>query len=156
MTTTLSEANEAMRRAVKDRLDNTDPSDEKLIGYTREEMQAAADFVANRKEFAEWKESGSPRGAHEWKKLHDELHKLHVEKTAQYGHEESSFANIEASALCGVEPWRRCLCDLSDCVVRMQRYANGQPVDWENALKDAAMWAMLCLLMLRREEQGGA
>ena len=152
MTTTLEAANEAMRRAVKDRLDNTDPSDDKLIGYDRETMQAAADFVQARKEFREWKQSGQPRGADEWQKLHDELHQLHVEKTAQYGHEESAFANIEASALCGVEPWRRCLCDLSDCVVRMQRYANGQPVDWENALKDAAMWAMLCLLMLRRED----
>ena len=29
-------ANEAMRRAVKDRLDNTDPNDEKLIGYKPE------------------------------------------------------------------------------------------------------------------------
>ena len=137
MTTALNEANEAMRRAVRDRLANTDPTDEKLIGY-----KPAAEMIQR---------FGLPRGADEWQKLHDELHQLHVEKTAQYGHEESAFANIEASALCGVEPWRRCLCDLSDCVVRMQRYANGQPVDWENALKDAAMWAMLCLLMLRRE-----
>jgi hypothetical protein len=76
---------------------------------------------------------------------------LHTEKTSQYGHVDSAFANVEASALCGVEPWRRCLCDLSDCVVRMQRFANGQPVDYENALKDAAMWAMICLVMLRRE-----
>jgi hypothetical protein len=33
----------------------------------------------------------------------------------------------------------------------MQRFANGQPVDYENALKDAAMWAMIALVMLRRE-----
>lgn len=92
-----------------------------------------------------------PRGSSEWRRLHDELLALHVEKTGQYGHEDSAFANVEASALCGVEPWRRCLCDLSDCVVRMQRFANGQPVDYENALKDAAMWAMICLVMLRRE-----
>ena len=32
MTTTLEAANEAMRRAVMERLSNTDPSDEKLIG----------------------------------------------------------------------------------------------------------------------------
>lgn len=92
-----------------------------------------------------------PPGALEWRRLHAELFTLHAEKTAQYGHEESAFANVEASALCGVEPWRRALCDLSDCVVRMQRYANGQPVDYENALKDAAMWAMIALVMLRRE-----
>ena len=92
-----------------------------------------------------------PRGSGEWRRLHEELLALHTEKTGQYGHVDSAFANVEASALCGVEPWRRCLCDLSDCVVRMQRFANGQPVDYENALKDAAMWAMICLVMLRRE-----
>jgi hypothetical protein len=52
-----------------------------------------------------------PRGAAEWRELHDELFDLHVEKTSQYGAKDSAFANVEASALCGVEPWRRCLCD---------------------------------------------
>lgn len=100
-------------------------------------------------------ETNLPSGAEEWRALHDELFQLHVEKTGQYGHEDSAFANVEASSLCGVEPWRRALCDLSDCVVRMQRYANGQPVDYENALKDAAMWAMIALVMLRREHGHG-
>lgn len=156
MTTALEEANEVMRRAVRERLDNTPKDDPKMKGYEPAESccdggqchprsPSAAEIV---------KRFGLPRGADEWQQLHDELHRLHVEKTRQYGHEESAFANIEASSLCGVEPWRRCLCDLSDCVVRMQRYANGQPVDWENALLDAAMWSMLCLLMLRREQRG--
>lgn len=100
-------------------------------------------------------ETNLPRGAEEWRALHDELFQLHVEKTGQYGREDAAFANVEASSLCGVEPWRRALCDLSDCVVRMQRYASGQPVDYENALKDAAMWAMICLVMLRREQNNG-
>lgn len=100
-------------------------------------------------------ETNLPSGAEEWRALHDELFQLHVEKTSQYGREDAAFANVEASALCGVEPWRRALCDLSDCVVRMQRYANGQPVDYENALKDAAMWAMIALVMLRREHGHG-
>jgi hypothetical protein len=82
----------------------------------------------------------------------DELRALHVEKTAAYGSDRSAFANVEASALCGVEPWRRALCDLSDCVVRMQGHANGNAaVDWENALKDAATWSIIALIMLRRE-----
>lgn len=92
-------------------------------------------------------------GSDEWLALHDEMRRLHLEKTGQYGCDESAFANVEASGKCGVEPWRRALCDLSDCVVRMQRYANGQDVDYENALKDAANWAMIALVMLRREHQ---
>lgn len=84
----------------------------------------------------------------------DELRALHVEKTSAYGSDRSAFANVEASALCGVEPWRRALCDLSDCVVRMQGHAIGNAaVDWENALKDAATWSIIALIMLRRESR---
>jgi len=81
--------------------------------------------------------------------LLEELRQLHYEKTSQYGGATDPFENVTASAKCGVEPWRRALCDLSDCVVRMQRYANGQPVDYENALIDAANWSLICLLKLR-------
>ena len=81
--------------------------------------------------------------------LVEELRKLHLEKTAQYGDEADPFANVSASAKCGVEPWRRALCDLSDCVVRLQREANGQPVDWENAAIDAVNWGLIYLVKKR-------
>ena len=86
--------------------------------------------------------------------LLEELRQLHFQKTAQYGGNTDPFENVTASAKCGVEPWRRALCDLSDCVVRMQRFANGQPVDYENALIDAANWALICLLKLREDKRG--
>ena len=86
--------------------------------------------------------------------LLEELRQLHFEKTSQYGGVTDPFENVTASAKCGVEPWRRALCDLSDCVVRMQRYANGQPVDYENALIDAANWSLICLLKLRESKRG--
>ena len=85
--------------------------------------------------------------------LLEELRQLHFEKTGQYGGVTDPFENVTASAKCGVEPWRRALCDLSDCVVRMQRYANGQPVDYENALIDAANWSLICLLKLREAKR---
>ena len=81
--------------------------------------------------------------------LVEELLQLHLEKTAQYGDEADPFANVSASAKCGVEPWRRALCDLSDCVVRLQREANGQPVDWENAAIDAVNWGLIYLVKKR-------
>jgi hypothetical protein len=86
--------------------------------------------------------------------LLEELRQLHFEKTASYGGAADPFENVTASAKCGVEPWRRALCDLSDCVVRMQKYANGQPVDYENALIDAANWSLICLLKLREAKRG--
>jgi hypothetical protein len=88
--------------------------------------------------------------------LVEELRQLHLEKTAQYGDEADPFANVSASAKCGVEPWRRALCDLSDCVVRLQRYASGQPVDIENAALDAANWALICLLKMREASRDRA
>jgi hypothetical protein len=88
--------------------------------------------------------------------LLEELRQLHYEKTASYGGAADPFENVTASAKCGVEPWRRALCDLSDCVVRMQKYANGQPVDYENALIDAANWSLICLLKLREAKRGRA
>lgn len=92
-------------------------------------------------------------GSSEWLGILEELRALHLKKSSDYGSNESAFANVEASALCGVEPWRRALCDASDCLVRMQAYAVGsKEVDTDNALLDLANWAMICLVQLRREE----
>ena len=90
-------------------------------------------------------------GSLEWMDIVEELRQLHLEKTSQYGSTQSAFANVEASEKCGVEPWRRAICDLSDCTVRLQALCNGQDVDYENACLDAANWSLICLVMLRRE-----
>ena len=90
-------------------------------------------------------------GSLEWMDIVEELRQLHLEKTSQYGSTQSAFANVEASEKCGVEPWRRAICDLSDCTVRLQSLCNGQDVDYENACLDAANWALIALVMLRRE-----
>lgn len=150
MTTTLEEANRKMRAAVKERLDNTDPADEKLIGYKLDqgdpEPTSCCDGLPMRGDSL----LRVPRaaGSLEWLDALDRLRALHYEKTAQYGGADDAFENVTASAKCGVEPWRRALCDLSDCVVRMQKYAQGQPVDPTNALLDAANWALICLIKM--------
>jgi hypothetical protein len=173
MTTTMEAANDALRAAVQARLDTTDPSDDKLIGYRPgplagcEPAQQCAAEVLARESCCEGKPLRGPSAAEvlerfaperpsaslAWLDACNRLTRLHREKTAQYGGENDPFENVTASAKCGVEPWRRALCDLSDCVVRMQKYAQGQPVDWENALMDAANWALICLIKLE-EEQG--
>jgi hypothetical protein len=135
MTATMEMANEALRTAVRERLAATPQDDHKMATVSC---------------------CGSPprpRGSLQWADAHNRLGRLHTEKTAQYGGDADPFENVTASAKCGVEPWRRALCDLSDCVVRMQKYAQGQPVDYENALLDAANWALICLIKIEEERR---
>lgn len=155
MTTTLETANAALRSAVHARLEATPKDDPKVRGYERKTCQDSSqqsDTYAEWDTFVRQKGDGvlgeKPLGSVDWLEAVEELRQLHFEKTAAYG-DSDPFANVTASAKCGVEPWRRALCDLSDCVVRMQRFANGQPVDYENALMDAANWALICLVKLR-------
>lgn len=164
MTATLEEANKAMRRAVKDRLDNTDPNDEKLVGYKPSPLagckpaeECAADVLAQAWQGESCCEGQRLKGdsllgkqAHPTSQaffgLLDRIKSLHTEKTLAYGAPDDPFANVTAAAKCGVEPWRRALCDASDCVVRLQRYAHGQPVDFENAVMDGINWLLICWL----------
>jgi hypothetical protein len=160
MTVTLEMANDALRAAVKDRLDNTDPSDDKLIGYRAPPLagcepaqQCAAEVLAQAWRGDSLLREPGAAGSPEWLDALELLRALHYEKTAQYGGADDAFENVTASAKCGVEPWRRALCDLSDCVVRMQKYAQGQPVDPTNALLDAANWALICLIKMEEERR---
>lgn len=157
MTTTLDAANESLRAAVTARLDATPADDPKMVGYQPsccEGQRMLGDGIAS-ETYAEWVPAfqGAPAaGSREWLGALERLRALHHEKTAQYGGAEDAFENVTASAKCGVEPWRRALCDLSDCVVRMQKYAQGQPVDPTNALLDAANWALICLIKMEQEK----
>lgn len=153
MTITLEEKNALIREAVEARMAATDPDDPKMVGYTATESccdggKCQPPPVPARKTA---ESPLPPRSSLLWIDANNRLHRLHVEKTAQYGGDTDPFENVTASAKCGVEPWRRALCDLSDCVVRMQKFAQGQPVDWENALLDAANWALICYVKLREE-----
>jgi hypothetical protein len=179
MTTTIEAANEQLRQAVQQRRDaqaagrpheqwyaESQPATDPLPhvaegeepqhnewGYDDGLIQQARDYIDSIEEHKRLKGDGIQHeqrpGSLPFLDLLEELRQLHYEKTSQYGGATDPFENVTASAKCGVEPWRRALCDLSDCVVRMQRYANGQPVDYENALIDAANWSLICLLKLR-------
>jgi hypothetical protein len=143
---TLDQANATLRAAVKQRLDATPADDPKVATVSCCEGQRMRGDSLLREPLA----AGSP----EWLDALDRLRALHHEKTAQYGGADDAFENVTASAKCGVEPWRRALCDLSDCVVRMQKYAQGQPVDPTNALLDAANWALICLIKMEEAGRG--
>jgi len=152
MTTAIDEANAKLREAVAARREAqaaSRPRDEWYAAMQDKGGATAEDIVAR---FAA--PAREHPGSLPFLELVEELRQLHFFKTAQYGGAADPFENVTASAKCGVEPWRRALCDLSDCVVRMQRFANGQPVDYENALIDAANWSLICLLKLREAKRG--
>jgi len=161
---TLEQANAKLKAAVKERLDATPADDPKVATVSccegqRTVVSASWDNAEAARADCERQLRGDSllreplaAGSPEWLDALDRLRALHHEKTAQYGGADDAFENVTASAKCGVEPWRRALCDLSDCVVRMQKYAQGQPVDPTNALLDAANWALICLIKM--EEAG--
>jgi hypothetical protein len=144
---TLEESNAALRQAVTDRLDTTQPPERRFYG--QDSIPTAAEVIERFSPTRDARRIGSD----EWLAALERLRQLHIEKTGQYGGAEDAFENVTASAKCGVEPWRRALCDLSDCVVRMQKFAQGQPVDPTNALLDAANWALICLIKLEESER---
>ena len=164
-TAEMQQANEAIATAVRARLEATPADDPKAVGYKPSPLAGckpaealAAQILSSCCEggriptAAQVVERFNPsRQSLYWIDAHNRLARLHREKTAQYGGKDDPFENVTASSKCGVEPWRRALCDLSDCVVRMQKYAQGQPVDWKNALLDAANWALICLIKLEEE-----
>jgi len=149
MTTTFQEANAALRQAVGTRIAAVAAGRSADQWYDPQDEDSPPPLIGD----SLLRETGAT-GSVEWLAALERLRALHYEKTAQYGGADDAFENVTASAKCGVEPWRRALCDLSDCVVRMQKYAQGQPVDPTNALLDAANWALICLIKMEESRDG--
>jgi hypothetical protein len=149
---TLEESNAAIQEAVRRRMEATPDDDPKKAGYKAPCCEGQPMRGPSAAEVLERFSPTPPQASLAWLDASNTLQQLHREKTAQYGGETDPFENVTASAKCGVEPWRRALCDLSDCVVRMQKFAQGQPVDWENALMDAANWALICYVKLKESK----
>jgi hypothetical protein len=166
---TLEEANQALRDAVSERLAGTPSDDPKMIGWNPDQESCCEGGKCNPAQADEIPSDWILRGEEELKRermsvqlkpaatvVHptsqaffdrlQQIKNLHVEKTSQYGAPDDPFANVTASEKCGVEPWRRALCDASDCIVRLQRYAHGQPVDFDNAVMDGINWLLICWL----------
>ena len=162
MTTTLSEANEAMRRAVRDRLDNTDPSDPKLVGYKLDQGDPEPSCCEGRP-FRGDSLLGNPTHptSQAFFDLCDALKEMHRRKSRDYGcpSGEDPLANIRNGArFVGIPSWKGAMVRLSDKVTRLASYnATGrlENESLEDNLFDLASYSLLALL-LHREEHGGA
>jgi hypothetical protein len=175
MTATLEEANTKMRQAVRERLDNTDPADDKLVGYRAPPLagcepaqQCAAEVLAQA-----WGESCCEgqrlRGdsllenrkhpsSTAFVALLQEMQRLHESKSADYGSEEDPLANVRSGAdFVNIEPWRGCMVRIADKVQRLRTFCRTGRLVHEgvrDTLLDLSAYALLAIVLFD-EGKGG-
>lgn len=159
MTTTLSEANEAMRRAVRDRLANTDPSDDKLIGYKLDQGDQEPSCCEGRPFHGDsLLASAVHPTSQRFYDLCDSLKAMHASKSQDYGCPSGTdpLANIRNGAeFVGIEHWKGAMVRLSDKVTRLATFnATGRlgHEGVEDTLLDLASYALLALLLYQEEQ----
>lgn len=94
---------------------------------------------------------GDPRFHAELKALAD----LHIAKAADYGRGEDPLANLRASVMWGIPPWRATLLRLGDKVHRLASYALNGKLQNEgvvDSLRDLAAYALLAKILLEEEQ----
>ena len=172
----LEAANETLRNAVRERLDNTDPSDPKMVGYSHSPLagcQPAQECAAQVLSDA-WKRESCCEGqrfrgdslmrtevhptSQAFFDLCDALKEMHRKKSSDYGSENDPLANIRNGAeFVGVEPWRAAMVRLSDKVTRLATYCRTGSLTYESfedTCFDLASYALLTLLIHREERDG--
>jgi len=153
MTTTLEDANKAMRAAVKHRLDNTDPSDEKLIGYKLD--QGDPEPVS----CCEGQPMRRPRhpSSTAFVALLEEMQRLHESKSADYGSEEDPLANVRSGAdFVNIEPWRGCMVRIADKVQRLRTYCRTGRLVHEgvrDTLLDLSAYSLLAIVLFDEQNR---
>ena len=162
MSVTLNEANEAMRRAVRTRLENTDPNDEKLIGYKLDQGDPEPGFGGEPPFRGDSLfNSGVHPTSQRFYELCDSLKAMHASKSRDYGCPSGTdpLANIRNGAeFVGIEHWKGAMVRLSDKVTRLATFnATGRlgHEGVEDTLLDLASYSLLALL-LYQEEHGGS
>jgi hypothetical protein len=153
MTTTLEDANKAMRAAVKHRLDNTDPSDEKLIGYKLDQGDPEPTPCC------EGRPMRAPRhpSSDAFVALLEEMQRLHESKSADYGSEEDPLANVRSGAdFVNIEPWRGCMVRIADKVQRLRTYCRTGRLVHEgvrDTLLDLSAYSLLAIVLFDEQNR---
>ena len=155
MTATLEAANEAMRQAVKARLDATPADDPKMVGYKTEPSET----------YAEWTPAfqDTPAGdvhptSQAFFDLCDALKEMHRRKSQDYGCPRGTdpLANIRnGAAFVGIEPWKGAMVRLSDKVTRLATFNRTGSLTHEgveDTLLDLAAYSLLALVLYRESK----
>jgi hypothetical protein len=169
----LERANDELRAAVKARLEATDPSDDKLVGYKPgplagcEPAQQCAAELLSRESCCEgqrmrgdslMRDDVHPT-SREFFDLCDALKEMHRRKSRDYGcpSGEDPLANIRNGArFVGIPSWKGAMVRLSDKVTRLAAYnATGrlENESLEDNLFDLASYSLLALLLHREEHR---
>jgi hypothetical protein len=157
----LEKANEAMRMAVRERLANTDPSDEKLIGYKLDQGDPEPTPCCEGQRFrgdSLLRDDVHPT-SQAFFDLCDSLKEMHRRKSRDYGcpSGEDPLANIRNGAkFVGIPSWKGAMVRLSDKVTRLAAYnATGrlENESLEDNLFDLASYSLLALLLHREEHR---
>jgi hypothetical protein len=157
----LEQANEQMRQAVRRRLEATDPSDEKLVGYQPESccegQRFKGDSLLSAAEVIERFNPTHPT-SQAFYELCDALKEMHSRKSRDYGSADDPLANIRNGAeFVGIEPWRAAMVRLSDKVTRLATYCRTGSLTFEgveDTLFDLASYSLLTLLTHREACNG--
>ena len=158
----LEKANEAMRMAVRERLANTDPNDEKLIGYKLDQGDPEPTPCCEGQRFrgdSLLRDDVHPT-SQAFFDLCDSLKEMHRRKSRDYGcpSGEDPLANIRNGArFVGIPAWKGAMVRLSDKVTRLAAYnATGrlENESLEDNLFDLASYSLLALLLHREEHRG--
>ena len=157
----LEKANEAMRMAVRERLANTDPNDEKLIGYKLDQGDPEPTPCCEGQRFrgdSLLRDDVHPT-SQAFFDLCDSLKEMHRRKSRDYGCPSGGdpLANIRNGAkFVGIPSWKGAMVRLSDKVTRLAAYnATGrlENESLEDNLFDLASYSLLALLLHREEHR---
>ena len=171
----LEAANETLRNAVRERLDNTDPSDPKMVGYSHSPLagcQPAQECAAQVLSDA-WKRESCCEGqrfrgdslmraevhptSQAFYDLCEQLKATHAGKSKDYGCPSGTdpLTNIRNGAkFVGIPAWRAAMVRLSDKVTRLATFNATGSLHYEgveDTLVDLASYALLSLLLYREE-----
>ena len=158
MTATLEEANTKMRQAVRERLDNTDPADDKLVGYVPPPLagckpaeECAAEVLAQAWRGESLLENRKHPSSVAFLELLAEMKALHESKSADYGSEDDPLANIRQGAdFVNIEAWRGCMVRIADKVQRLRTYCRTGRLVHEgvrDTLLDLSAYSLLAIVL---------
>ena len=136
MTTTIEDANAALRQAVKSRLAATPADDHKMATLSCCDAPTPAKRHPSSTAFVD---------------LLREMQRLHESKSADYGSEDDPRANVRSGAdFVNIEPWRGCMVRIADKVQRLRTFCRTGRLVHEgvrDTLLDLSAYALLAIVL---------
>ena len=153
MTVTLEQSVEAMRAAVRERLEATPSDDPKMVGYKLDQGDPEPVSCCEGQRFrgdsllADRKHPSSVA----FLNLLQEMRRLHESKSADYGSEDDPLANIRQGAdFVNIEAWRGCMVRIADKVQRLRTYCRTGRLVHEgvrDTLLDLSAYSLLAIVL---------